>query len=201
MQLDKAQDAFTAWQNASKGSSERRRLQPEIEEECKSIAWQVKFITSFHILLQLYAPEVGLQCATFTGVHVKAWYQPCAELWAHFQMFDTAYSLTESKSTHLFQVDEMEKAVDVAEKNMNRFGLTTQEIRSRRQWVHDTRRTVSYCWLCLVKYLVHVHLREGDLKPLNKLSCTFSSEYRTLLLCLAARLVSSACQANLSSTG
>ena len=37
----------------------------------------------------------------------------------------------------------MEKAVDVAEKNMNRFGLTTQEIKSRRQWVHDTRRTVS----------------------------------------------------------
>lgn len=77
--LDKAQEAFIAWQNAGKGSSERRRLQPEIEEECKSIAWQV---------------------------------------------------------------DEMEKAVDVAEKNMNRFGLTTQEIRSRRTWVHDTRRTV-----------------------------------------------------------
>ena len=43
----------------------------------------------------------------------------------------------------VIQVDEMEKAVDVAEKNMNRFGLTTQEIRSRRSWVHDTRRTVS----------------------------------------------------------
>jgi methylase of polypeptide subunit release factors len=42
----------------------------------------------------------------------------------------------------VIQVDEMEKAVDVAEKNMNRFGLTTQEIRSRRSWVHDTRRTV-----------------------------------------------------------
>jgi len=41
LQLDKAQDAFIAWQNAGKGSSERRRLQPEIEEECKSIAWQV----------------------------------------------------------------------------------------------------------------------------------------------------------------
>lgn len=77
--LDKAQEAFIAWQNAGKGSSERRRLQPQIEDECKSIAWQV---------------------------------------------------------------DEMEKAVDVAEKNMNRFGLTSQEIKSRRQWVHDTRRTV-----------------------------------------------------------
>jgi len=41
LQLDKAQDAFIAWQNAGKGSSERRRLQPEIEEECNSIAWQV----------------------------------------------------------------------------------------------------------------------------------------------------------------
>ena len=41
------------------------------------------------------------------------------------------------------QVDEMEKAVDVAEKNMARFGLDTAEIRSRRSWVHDTRRTVS----------------------------------------------------------
>ncbi|KAL3163203.1 hypothetical protein ABBQ32_009606 [Trebouxia sp. C0010 RCD-2024] len=40
--LNKAQDAFIAWQNAGKGSSERRRLQPEIEEECKSIAWQVE---------------------------------------------------------------------------------------------------------------------------------------------------------------
>ena len=46
------------------------------------------------------------------------------------------------------QVDEMEKAVDVAEKNMTRFGLTTQEIKSRRSWVHDTRRTVSdFLWL------------------------------------------------------
>ena len=44
----------------------------------------------------------------------------------------------------LSQVDEMEKAVDVAEKNMNRFGLTSQEIKSRRQWVHDTRRTVRF---------------------------------------------------------
>jgi len=77
--LDKASASFIRWQNASKGGAERRRLQPEIEEECKSIAWQV---------------------------------------------------------------DEMEKAVDVAEKNMTRFGLTTQEIRSRRSWVHDTRKTV-----------------------------------------------------------
>ncbi len=54
-------------------------------------------------------------------------------------MPDTSITLAPSA----IQVDEMEKAVDVAEKNMNRFGLTTQEIRSRRSWVHDTRRTVS----------------------------------------------------------
>ena len=41
------------------------------------------------------------------------------------------------------QVDEMDKAVDVAEKRMNQFGLTPQEIRNRRNWVHATRRTVS----------------------------------------------------------
>lgn len=53
-------------------------------------------------------------------------------------LLDTSMTLHASVT----QVDEMEKAVDVAEKNMNRFGLTTQEIRSRRSWVHDTRRTV-----------------------------------------------------------
>ena len=40
------------------------------------------------------------------------------------------------------QVDEMEKAVDVAEKNMARFGLTQQEISNRRKWVLQTRRQV-----------------------------------------------------------
>lgn len=41
------------------------------------------------------------------------------------------------------QVDEMEKAVDVAEKNMSRFGLTQAEISNRRKWVMQTRRQVS----------------------------------------------------------
>ena len=50
--------------------------------------------------------------------------------------------LTESHTVWL-QVDEMDKAVDVAEKRMNQFGLTPQEIRNRRNWVHATRRTVS----------------------------------------------------------
>lgn len=53
------------------------------------------------------------------------------------------------------QVAEMEKAVDVAEKNMTRFGLTTQEIRSRRSWVHDTQKTVS---VALPQLHVHYNL-------------------------------------------
>lgn len=42
----------------------------------------------------------------------------------------------------LEQVDEMEKAVDVAEKNMARFGLSQAEISSRRKWVMQSRRQV-----------------------------------------------------------
>lgn len=36
----------------------------------------------------------------------------------------------------------MEKAVDVAESNMARFGLTQQEVSSRRKWVSKTRQQV-----------------------------------------------------------
>ena len=36
----------------------------------------------------------------------------------------------------------MEKAVDVAESNMSRFGLTQQELSSRRKWVSKTRQQV-----------------------------------------------------------
>ena len=37
----------------------------------------------------------------------------------------------------------MEKAVDVAEKNMARFGLTQAEISNRRKWVMQTRKKVT----------------------------------------------------------
>ena len=36
----------------------------------------------------------------------------------------------------------MEKAVDVAEKNMSRFGLSQAEISKRRKWVMQTRTKV-----------------------------------------------------------
>lgn len=39
-------------------------------------------------------------------------------------------------------MDEMEKAVDVAESNMARFGLTQQEVTSRKRWVSKTRQQV-----------------------------------------------------------
>ena len=37
----------------------------------------------------------------------------------------------------------MEKAVDVAEKNMSRFGLSQAEISNRRKWVMQTRKKVN----------------------------------------------------------
>ena len=40
------------------------------------------------------------------------------------------------------QLDEMGKAVDVAEKQMLRFGLTQQEVVERRKWVQAARRQV-----------------------------------------------------------
>ena len=41
MQLDKAQTKYLQWQNAGKGGPERKRLQGEVDEECRSISWQV----------------------------------------------------------------------------------------------------------------------------------------------------------------
>ena len=84
-------------------------------------------------------------------LHGLAEMQVCSQhdYFIHDVQFDVAACITILPDTSItlaasaIQVDEMEKAVDVAEKNMNRFGLTTQEIRSRRSWVHDTRRTVS----------------------------------------------------------
>ncbi|KAK9821529.1 hypothetical protein WJX74_007301 [Apatococcus lobatus] len=75
--LDKAQNKYSKWQSLSKGNAEKRKLEVDIEDECKSITWQV---------------------------------------------------------------DEMSKAVDVAEKNMQRFGLNPTEILSRRKWVANTRK-------------------------------------------------------------
>ena len=40
------------------------------------------------------------------------------------------------------QVDEMGKAVDVAERNTARFGLTQAEVASRRRWIMQTQREV-----------------------------------------------------------
>ncbi|KAK9909708.1 hypothetical protein WJX75_006414 [Coccomyxa subellipsoidea] len=75
--LEKAKSQHARWQSLGKTNPDKKRLESEIEDECKSIAWQV---------------------------------------------------------------DEMEKAVDVAEKNAARFGLSQAEISGRRKWVLQTRR-------------------------------------------------------------
>lgn len=75
--LDKAKTLLTQWQTLSRSSPERYRLQTDVEDECKSIAWQL---------------------------------------------------------------DEMGKAVDVAERQKQRFGLTQQEVIERRKWVHSARQ-------------------------------------------------------------
>ncbi|CAL5219033.1 g792 [Coccomyxa viridis] len=75
--LDKAQTQQGRWQSLGNTNPDKKRLGADVEDECKSIAWQV---------------------------------------------------------------DEMEKAVDVAEKNMSRFGLSQAEISNRRKWVMQTRK-------------------------------------------------------------
>lgn len=67
----------------------------------------------------------------------------------------------------LMQVDEMEKAVDVAEKNMSRFGLLQAEISNRRKWVMQTRKKVR---LLTNKPVLH-HARCPTRVPLLRLVC------------------------------
>ena len=40
------------------------------------------------------------------------------------------------------QVEEMERTVNVAERQAARFGLSQQEVQSRRQWVQRTKQEV-----------------------------------------------------------
>ena len=42
MQMEKAQAQFTRWQQLSKGNPDRKRLEGEIDDECRSIAWQAR---------------------------------------------------------------------------------------------------------------------------------------------------------------
>ena len=42
VQLDKAQNKYSKWQSLSKGNAEKRKLEVDIEDECKSITWQVR---------------------------------------------------------------------------------------------------------------------------------------------------------------
>ena len=42
VQMEKAQAQFMRWQQLSKGNAERKRLEGEIDDECRSIAWQAR---------------------------------------------------------------------------------------------------------------------------------------------------------------
>jgi len=75
--LDKAQTKYLQWQSAARGSAEQKRLEAEVDDECRSFLWQI---------------------------------------------------------------EEMDKAVDAAENNMARFNLSQQEVASRRKWVTKTRQ-------------------------------------------------------------
>lgn len=41
-QLEKAQEQHSKWQGLGKTHPERRRLETDIEDECKSISWQAR---------------------------------------------------------------------------------------------------------------------------------------------------------------
>ena len=43
-QLDKAQTQHKRWQSLGKTNPDKKRLEGDIEDECKSIAWQVGFL-------------------------------------------------------------------------------------------------------------------------------------------------------------
>jgi syntaxin of plants SYP6 len=79
-QLDSAVSKFNRWSSLSRGSADRQKLGSEVEDECKSIMWQV---------------------------------------------------------------DEMEKAVDVAEQNLGRFQISQAEVATRRKWILQTKREAS----------------------------------------------------------
>ena len=46
---------------------------------------------------------------------------------------------------YTLQVEELSKAVDVAEKNTLKFGLTQADIMARRKWIMQTKREVRQC--------------------------------------------------------
>ncbi len=137
MQLDKAQTKYLQWQNAGKGGPERKRLHGEVDEECRSISWQVILVFLKHFKIQdnfskPYRTAPQLKC---TCISILIEEPACSESTIYCQVPDIS-----AKS--FLQVDEMEKAVDVAESNMTRFGLTQQEVASRKKWVNKTRQQV-----------------------------------------------------------
>ena len=60
----------------------------------------------------------------------------------------------------LWQLEELENAIGMAEQDMNRFNLDQQELASRRRWVKDTRKEVR-------RHVSSLHVITADLIPLS----------------------------------
>lgn len=70
----------------------------------------------------------------------KAGQLSCTQLLSQL-VFQQVYNFQTMNALSM-QLDEMGKAVDVAERQKQRFGLTQQEVIERRKWVHSARQQV-----------------------------------------------------------
>ena len=68
--------------------------------------------------------------------------QPC--LLYKQMLLTTKYGVGQCENMYVYtlQVEELSKAVDVAEKNTLKFGLTQADIMARRKWIMQTKREV-----------------------------------------------------------
>ena len=72
-QLEKAQSQHARWQALGRTNPDKKRLEADIEDECKSIAWQAR-CTAFCYLALLQMPRTGLMSTPCSGLFPR---QPC----------------------------------------------------------------------------------------------------------------------------
>ncbi len=71
LQMEKAKAQHARWQSLGKTNPDKKRLESEIEDECKSIAWQVRTITlQFAASLAQQATQNTDGC--FSGAYLTA---------------------------------------------------------------------------------------------------------------------------------
>lgn len=88
LQLEKAQEQQSRWQSLGRTHPDRKRLETDIEDECKSISWQVRNpCKSYSSLKCLRLLPMSRQREVMEGVANvwKSWVQsgglwPCEEL-------------------------------------------------------------------------------------------------------------------------